>query len=66
LHNRCARRPIPRAMTIAPPAHLEAFYTALWIGALLFAVDAIADPFPAEFDQLASVYFERFPPVAKA
>jgi hypothetical protein len=53
-------------MTIDQAADLEAFYAALWIGALTGAVDALADPFPAEFDQLAAMYFELFPPVAKA
>jgi hypothetical protein len=53
-------------MTIDSAADLETFYAALWIGALLVAIDALADPFPAEFDQIAAMYFERFPPVAKA
>jgi len=48
------------------PRDLEAFYAALWVGALMVAIDALADPFPSEFDQIAAVYFELFPPVAKA
>lgn len=38
--------------------HLEAFYAAFWISALFGTID---DSLPSEFDQLASMYFERFP-----
>jgi len=51
---------------IATAAGSVAVHAALWIGALLVAVGALADPFPAELDQLVAMYFERFPPVAKA
>jgi hypothetical protein len=37
------------------PGHLpRSLYAALWIGALLIATDALANPFPAELDQLAT------------
>jgi hypothetical protein len=47
-------------------ANLEAYYTALWIGALLAAGDGLDDPFPAELEPIAAAYFERCPPSAKA
>ena len=41
-------------------------YAAFWLGALLLASGAIRDPFPADLEQLATTYFERFPPTVKA
>jgi hypothetical protein len=48
-------------MNIDPSAHLEAFYAALRIGALLVAVGALADPFPAELDQLVGDVLRAVP-----
>jgi hypothetical protein len=37
-----------------------------WIGALLLAACAAIDAFPAELDELAVQFFERYHPTAKA
>jgi hypothetical protein len=42
------------------------FYAALWIGALLLAGNAAVDAFPAELDELAMEFFERYRPTATA
>ncbi len=47
-----------------PEPNLEAFYAALWIAALALDLGAIADPFPDE--ELATSFFKKFRPVAKA
>jgi hypothetical protein len=54
------------AMIGEPALHPAAFYTTLWIGALMLAGNAALDPFPAELDELAKQFFTRFRPIAKA
>ena len=41
-------------------------YSALWMGALMFANGSIRDPFPPELEQVAARFFELFPPATKA
>lgn len=41
-------------------------YGALWIGAFMLASGSIKAPFPAELEEVAARYFERFPPTTKA
>jgi hypothetical protein len=38
----------------------------LWLGALLFARGRLEDPFPAELEYVATLYFGVFPPLTKA
>jgi hypothetical protein len=44
----------------------EGFYTALWIGALLFGRGAVIDASPEDLNELALEFFERFRPIAMA
>jgi hypothetical protein len=53
-------------MHVEPEPAPEAFYTALWIGALLLAGNAAIDAFPVELDELTARFFARFRPIAKA
>jgi hypothetical protein len=38
----------------------------LWLGTLLFACGRLEDPFPAELEYVATLYFGTFPPPTKA
>ena len=42
------------------------FEAALWYGELLSASGRPVDPFPAELDALAAMFFALFPPFAQA
>ena len=45
---------------------VEAFYAALWIGALMLADDPAFDPLPGALDELVLEFFAAFRPIATA
>jgi len=50
----------------AGAAYANDVYAELWMGALRAVIDKSHDPFPDDVVQVATAYFRRFPPRAKA
>ena len=46
--------------------NIDAFACALWIGALLVAVDPAFDPFPAKLDEFVTTYLVLYEATAQA
>jgi hypothetical protein len=64
--NRQLFMPIPLAMPNELDEVVSGFEAALWYGELLIASGRQVDPFPAELEALAAVFFAMFPPRSQA